>query len=103
MAGARRPQAGMGQADQSEGVVFLAQISGLSVAVSESALSERELISALEHESRFWPADEQEVFGLHYLSGFDAAEIALITGRPAEEVISRVEDRLRVFLRDTGR
>ena len=41
----------------------------------DAAISGQELVGILQQEIKHWPADEQQVFELHFLVGFEAGEI----------------------------
>jgi DNA-directed RNA polymerase specialized sigma24 family protein len=44
----------------------------------DAAISGQELVGILQQEIKHWPADEQQVFELHFLVGFETSEIAMI-------------------------
>jgi DNA-directed RNA polymerase specialized sigma24 family protein len=49
---------------------------------------------------------EREIFELHYLSGFEAGEIAMIRKQPKAEIeslINKIQLRLREFMRRAAR
>jgi ribosomal subunit interface protein len=58
----------------------------------DAAISGQELVEILQQEIKHWPADEQQVFELYFLVGFDTGEIAMIrrqsktrSKRPSEQ------------------
>jgi DNA-directed RNA polymerase specialized sigma24 family protein len=70
----------------------------------DAAVSGQELVAILQQEIKHWPADEQQVFELHFLVGFEAHEIAMIrrqTKRQVETTIGTIHSRLREFMRDS--
>ncbi|MEI9898110.1 MAG: HPF/RaiA family ribosome-associated protein [Chthoniobacter sp.] len=65
-------------------------------------VSGQELVRILEQEVKNWRPEERKIFELHYLVGFDDAEIAAIRAQSKEEVgahIDQIQLRLREFLR----
>jgi hypothetical protein len=40
----------------------------------------------LQHEVQHWPPQEREIFEMHYLTGLDASEIAMIHSCPSREL-----------------
>lgn len=65
-------------------------------------VSGKELVNILEQEVKIWPSSEREIFELHYLAGFDEAEIAAIRSQTKDEVdefCRNIQLRLRDFLR----
>jgi DNA-directed RNA polymerase specialized sigma24 family protein len=67
----------------------------------DAAAAEHDLIDYLHHATAHWPEQERAVFDLHFLEGFDAVEVALLENikpEEAEEVIGRVQSRLRGLL-----
>jgi DNA-directed RNA polymerase specialized sigma24 family protein len=68
----------------------------------DAAVSGQELVAILQQEIKHWPADEQQVFELHFLVGFEAHEIAMIrrqTKRQVETTIGTIHSWLREFMR----
>src|ERR1700744_1482301 len=68
----------------------------------DAAISGEELVAILQQEIKNWPADEQQVFELHFLVGFEAHEIAMIrreTKTQVETAIGTIHQRLRQFMR----
>jgi RNA polymerase sigma factor (sigma-70 family) len=68
----------------------------------DAAISGQELVGILQQEIKHWPADEQQVFELHFLVGFEAGEIAVIRGQSkmqVEATIGTIQSRLRQFMR----
>src|ERR1700760_2521648 len=68
----------------------------------DAAISGQELVGILQQEIKHWPADEQQVFELHFLVGFEAGEIAMIRRQSktqVEEAIEKIQSRLRQFMR----
>src|SRR6202008_4317508 len=68
----------------------------------DAAISGQELVGILQQEIKHWPADEQQVFELHFLVGFEAHEIAMIrrqTKTQGETAIRTIHQRLRQVLR----
>jgi DNA-directed RNA polymerase specialized sigma24 family protein len=56
----------------------------------------------LQEEIKHWPADEQQVFELYFLVGFDTGEIAMIRRQSKTQVeatIRTIQSRLRQFMR----
>ena len=73
-------------------------------------VSGHELVKILDQEVKTWPPAERDIFELHYLVGFDEAEISSIRSHKIEEVdalLRKIQLRLRDFLREatstTGR
>src|SRR5580704_19540504 len=63
----------------------------------DAAVSGQELVAILQQEIKHWPADEQQVFELHFLVGFEAGEIAVIRGQSkmqVEATIGTIQSRL---------
>ena len=68
----------------------------------DAAISGEELVAILQQEIKHWPADEQQVFELHFLVGFEPHEIAMIrrqTKTQIETAIGTIHSRLRQFMR----
>src|SRR4029077_2772370 len=68
----------------------------------DAAISGQELVGILQQEIKHWPADEQQVFELHFLVGFETGEIAMIrrqTKRQVETTIGTIHSWLREFMR----
>jgi ribosomal subunit interface protein len=68
----------------------------------DAATSGKELVEILQEEIKHWPADEQQVFELYFLVGFDAGEIAMIrcqSKTQVEATIRTIQSRLRQFMR----
>ena len=67
-------------------------------------ISGQELVEMLQHEVQQWPPQEREIFEMHYLTGLDASEIAMIHSCPSREMealIGKMQLRFRDFLRAT--
>jgi DNA-directed RNA polymerase specialized sigma24 family protein/ribosome-associated translation inhibitor RaiA len=67
-----------------------------------AAIAGQELVESLQREVKHWSANEQEIFELHYLVGFEAGDIAMICHQRQEEIealIAQIQVRLRDFLR----
>ena len=63
--------------------------------------SGQELLEILQHDIRHWPVDEQQVFELYFLVGFDAGEIAKLRRLSKKQVdacIASIQSRLRQFM-----
>ena len=68
----------------------------------DATVSGQELVAILQQEIKHWPVDEQQVFELHFLVGFEAHEIAMIrrqTKREVETTIGTIHSWLREFMR----
>jgi DNA-directed RNA polymerase specialized sigma24 family protein len=68
----------------------------------DAAISGEELVGILQQEIKDWPADEQQIFELHFLVGFEPHEIAMIrqqTKTQVETAIGTIHSRLRQFMR----
>ena len=68
----------------------------------DAAISGQELVGILQQEIKHWPADEQQVFELHFLVGFELGEIAMIRRQSKTQVeatIETIQSRLRQFMR----
>jgi ribosomal subunit interface protein len=68
----------------------------------DAAISGQELVEILQQEIKHWPADEQQVFELYFLVGFDTGEIGMIRGRSktqVETIVRAIQSRLRQFMR----
>jgi ribosomal subunit interface protein len=68
----------------------------------DAATSGKELVEILQEEIKHWPADEQQVFELYFLVGFDTGEIAMIRRQSKTQVeanIRTIQSRLRQFMR----
>ena len=68
----------------------------------DAAAAGRDLVETLQQEVKNWPQQEQEIFELHYLAGFESGDVAMIRGLKKEEVatvLARIQLRLREFLR----
>src|ERR1700757_912242 len=62
----------------------------------------QELLEMLQEEIKGWPTDEQQVFELYFLVGFEASEIAKIhrqSNNQVEATIATIQSRLRQFMR----
>jgi RNA polymerase sigma factor (sigma-70 family) len=67
----------------------------------DAAISGQELVGILQQEIKHWPADEQQIFELHFLVGFEAGEIAMIRRQSKTQVeatIETIQSRLRQFM-----
>lgn len=65
---------------------------------ADAVVSGRELIEILHQEVKNWPPAEQKIFELHYLSGFEPGDIAMIRGLKKENVetlLAIIHQRLR--------
>jgi DNA-directed RNA polymerase specialized sigma24 family protein len=68
----------------------------------DAAISGEELVAILQQEIKHWLADEQQIFELHFLVGFEPHEIAMIrrqTKTQVEAAIGTIHSRLRQFMR----
>ena len=68
----------------------------------DAAISGQELVGILQQEIKHWPANEQQVFELHFLVGFETGEIAMIRRQSKTQVeatIETIQSRLRQFMR----
>jgi ribosome-associated translation inhibitor RaiA/DNA-directed RNA polymerase specialized sigma24 family protein len=77
-----------------------------AVAPPDAVIARREILDLLQREARHWAAPEREIFELHYLSGFEAGEIAMIRKQPNAEIeslINKIHLRLREFMRRAAR
>jgi ribosomal subunit interface protein len=69
----------------------------------DSAAGIHELLSNLQQAAKHWPQLERKIFELHYFSGFDTGEIAMILSCRKEEVealLDKIQLRLRDYLRE---
>jgi DNA-directed RNA polymerase specialized sigma24 family protein/ribosome-associated translation inhibitor RaiA len=65
-----------------------------------------ELIDILHQEVKNWSPIEQGIFELHYLSGFESGDIAMIRGLKKEDVdrlLDIIHQRLRKFVKQSAR
>lgn len=79
------------------------QIADSSNIGPDSAASIREVVSNLQQAAKHWPQLERKIFELHYFSGFDTGEIAMILSCRKEEVealLDKIQLRLRDYLRE---
>jgi ribosomal subunit interface protein len=78
------------------------RIADPAVVLPYVAIAGKELVEWLQQEVKRWSANEQEVFELHYLVGFEADDIAKVRDERKEEteaLIATIQVRLRDFLR----
>ncbi len=76
-----------------------------TVASPDAIIARREILDLLQREARHWAAPEREIFELHYVSGFEAGEIAMIRKQPKAEIaslINKIHLRLREFMRQAA-
>src|SRR5581483_1605806 len=79
------------------------QIADSSTLRPDSAAGLHEVVSNLQQAAKHWPQLERKIFELHYFSGFDTGEIAMILSCRKEEVealLDKIQLRLRDFLRE---
>ncbi len=73
----------------------------------DDAAMEHDLVDYLHRLAKTWPAQEQAVFDLHFLEGFDEDEVAMVEKvevPKARELIANVQARLRdVLMQATDR
>jgi DNA-directed RNA polymerase specialized sigma24 family protein len=58
----------------------------------------RDLLEHLQEAIQSWPRLDREVFELHFVKGFEPHQVAMIIGRPLQNVnekISSLQKRLR--------
>jgi ribosomal subunit interface protein len=68
----------------------------------DAAVAGRDLVETLQQQIKQWPPHERDIFELHYLSGFEPGDIAMIRGLKSEQVaafLTKIQLRLRDFLR----
>lgn len=73
-----------------------------STSLSEEPPVQSALLHAMDRTLAELPSFERDVFDLNYLEGFEAEEIAMITGKPlhrVREAIDAVENRIRQSLK----
>lgn len=71
----------------------------------DTAAAGRELVWLLQQHVKDWPPFEREIFELHYLVGFNLGDIAMIhqnTEKEVEDLLGKIQLRLRDFLRRTA-
>lgn len=86
--------------------LFEEKFADQSAAPADQMISGRELVDLLQQEVKNWPPNERDIFELHYMAGFDAIEIAMIRHwktDEVEELLSKIQQRFRDFLREAAR
>jgi len=69
----------------------------------DQAAARDDLLEYIQQRLKSWPAEERQIFELHFVEGFEADEIAMILKRKAETVrrlIARIQEKIRELLLD---
>jgi ribosomal subunit interface protein len=69
----------------------------------DSAAAIHEVVRNLQQAAKHWPQLERKIFELHYFSGFDTGEIAMVLSCRKEEVevlLDKIQLRFRDYLRE---